>query len=82
MADDDDADDDGLDANEAMADLAELIGDFEEDMIDLKELIEEHSDAAVKTALQADVAKIEEALASMRSQLTPGQPPGQPPGQR
>jgi hypothetical protein len=69
--DDDDADDDGLDGDEAMADLAELIGDFEEDMVDLRELIEEHPDPAVKSALQADVATIEEALASMRSRLTP-----------
>jgi hypothetical protein len=71
MADDDDDDDDDdlADANE---DLADAIGEFEEDVSDLKELVDGHPDAAIKAALHADVTRIEEALASMRSRLGGG----------
>jgi hypothetical protein len=73
MADDDDdlaeAGEDLADANE---ELAEVIEDFESDIADLKELIDEHPDAALKTSLGAEVAKIEEALGSMKSQLGGG----------
>jgi hypothetical protein len=72
MADDDDDDDDN-DADDNLADanedLAELVGEFEEDVADLKEQVDGHPDAALKAALQADVTRIEDALASMRSKL-------------